>query len=53
MGAFRQSPAVIPCNQSNYFNLLRFKAAEVPVLNQVVGMFVMASVADVNTDVMQ
>jgi len=51
MRPFRGAAAVIPRHQCHHLDLIRMKAAQIAVLDQVVGMFVMAGEADVATDV--
>ena len=51
MRPFRGATAVIPRDQRHHFDLIWMKAAQIAVLDQVVGMIVMAGKADVATDV--
>jgi hypothetical protein len=51
--AFRRRTAVIPREESQHVDLLRFEAAQIAVLDEIVRVFVMAFVADVDADVVQ
>ena len=53
MRFFRGRLTVISRDQRDHFDLSRFEAAQIPILDQVVRMAVMAVVADVRPDVVQ
>jgi hypothetical protein len=52
MRTFRRPAPMITSHQSHHLDLIRMEAAQVAVLDQVVGMLVMAGEADVAADVM-
>ena len=51
MRTFRGAAAVVTRHKGHHFDLIRMKAAQVAVLDQVVGMLVMSREADVTADV--
>src|SRR3954465_11744040 len=53
VASLRRSLSMIPGDQCNRFDLIRFEAAKVAVPDEVIRVLVMAFVADVYADVMQ
>ena len=53
MSLLGRAAAVITRCQRDYLDLVRFEAPQVTVLDQVVGVLVVASEADVNADVVE
>jgi hypothetical protein len=51
--ARRRRAAVIACDQRNRFDLVGLEAAEIAVLDQIVGMAMVTFVADVDAGIMQ
>jgi hypothetical protein len=51
--ALRRGASMVPGDQRYGVDLLGLEAAEVAVLDEIVGMLVMALIADVNADVVQ
>jgi hypothetical protein len=50
---FRRRLAMVACDQGNRLDFVRFEAAQVAVLHQVIRVLVVAFVADVHPDVVQ
>ena len=53
MSLLGRAAAVITRYQRDHLDLIRFEAPQVTVLDQVVGVFVVASEADVDADVVE
>jgi hypothetical protein len=49
----RRRAAMVPGYERNCIDFLRFEPPQIPILDQVIGVFVMALVADVYADIVQ